>query len=267
MKSILIPVNDEEGFESRLQAALDIGRASNGHITFLHGIPVSDYVALDPFGGSYYVAEQREAALEEAERKRMMLKDAMANEDVSWDFLSQDGSPDDVLINQSRLADVAVLSEPAGDHDADLASSVTYLVMTAQCPVLAVPQSSKALDCAGKAVIAWNGSEQAGNAMRAAVPLLQVANSVEVVTIGEDPAYFPAATAGAYLSRHGIKADLIQRDRHSKIADAMHSLLIDREADYMVMGAYGHSRVRQTLFGGVSRHFIQHSPVPVLMAH
>jgi len=267
MQSILLPVNDEEGFESRLQAALDLGRASNGHITFLHGIPVSDYVALDPFGGSYYVAEQREAALEEAERKRTMLRDGMHNEDVPWDFLSVDGSPDDVLVSQSRLADVAVLSEPADDHDGDLASSVTYFVMTAQCPVLAVPQSSKALNCAGKAVIAWNGSEQAANAVRAAIPMLQVASAVEVVTIGEDPAHFPASTVATYLSRHGIKAELIQRDRDAKIAEAMHDLLIEREADYMVMGAYGHSRIRQTLFGGVSRHFIQSSPVPVFMAH
>jgi len=267
MQSILLPINDEEGFESRLQAALDLGRASNGHITFVHGIPVSDYVALDPFGGSYYVAEQREAALEEAERKRLMLRDVMQNEDVSWDFLSEDGSPDDVLISQSRLADVVLLSEPAGDHDDDLASSVTYMVMTAQCPVLAVPQTSKVLNCAGKAMIAWNGSEQAANAMRAAVPMLRAASSVDVVTIGEDAAHFPASAAASYLSRHGIKADLIQRERSEKIADAMHSLLVERKADYLVMGAYGHSRIRQTLFGGVSRHFIKSSPVPVFMAH
>jgi nucleotide-binding universal stress UspA family protein len=267
MRSILLPVNDEEGFESRLQAALDLGRASGGHISFLHGIPVSDYVALDPFGGSYYIAEQREAALDEAERKRTMLKEAMHNEDVPWDFLSADGGPDDVLVAQSRLADVAVLSEPAGDHDGDLASSVTYFVMTAQCPVLAVPQTSKALNCAGKAVIAWNGSVPAANAMRAAIPMLRMASSVDVVTIGEDPAHFPATTAGAYLSRHGITAELIQQERQDKVADEMHDLLLDRGADYMVMGAFGTSRFREVLFGGVSRHFIQRSPVPVLMTH
>lgn len=267
MRSILLPVNDEEGFESRLQAALDVGRACKGHISFLHGIPVSDYVALDPFGGAYYVAEQREAALEESERRRAMLKDVMHNEDVPWDFLSADGAPDDVLIEQSRLADVAVLSEPAGDHDSDLASSVTYFVMTAQCPVLAVPQTSKALNCAGKAVVAWNGSLPAANAMRAAIPMLQLASSVEVVTIGEDPKDFPGEIAAAYLSRHGIKADLIRQDRQSKIADEMHDLLLARDADYLVMGAFGHSRFRETLFGGVSRHFIRSSPVPVLMAH
>ncbi|MEO1168821.1 MAG: universal stress protein [Pseudomonadota bacterium] len=267
MRSILLPVTDEDGFESRLQAALDLGRAANGHITFVHGIPVSDYVALDPFGGSYYVAEQREAALAEAENKKAKIDEEMRNEDVPWDFISAEGAPEDVLVAQSRLADVAVLSEPAGDSDDDLASSVTYLVMEAECPILAVPQTSKALDCAGKAVVAWNGSAPAANAMRAAIPMLRVASKVEVVTIGEDPKDFPAATACAYLSRNGIKAELVLRDRRDKIADAMHDLLLDRKADYMVMGAYGHSRIRQALFGGVSRHFIKRSPVPVLMMH
>lgn len=267
MRSILLPVNNEEGFESRLQAALDLGRATSGHISFLHGIATSDYVALDPFGGSYFVAEQREAALEEAARKQDMLTQEMGNEDVPWDFVSVDGSPDDLLVTHSRLADVAVLSEPSGSSDADLASSVTYFVMEAECPILAVPQSSKALNCAGKAVVAWNGSAPAANAMRAAIPLLQVANSVEVVTIGEDPRDFPAAKACAYLSRHGIKTELILRDRRDKVAEEMHHLLLERDADYMVMGAFGHSRLRETLFGGVSRHFIQQSPVPVFMTH
>jgi nucleotide-binding universal stress UspA family protein len=267
MRSILLPVNNEEGLESRMQAALDLGRATNGHISFLHGIAVSDYVALDPFGGSYFVAEQREAALEEATRKQTMLKVEMDNEDVAWDFLSVDGAPDDVLVAQSRVADVAVLSEPSGNSDADLASSVTYFVMEAECPILAVPQTSKAFNCAGKAVVAWNGSAPAANAMRAAIPLLQVANSVEVVTIGEDPKDFPASKACAYLSRHGIKTELIRRERQDKVADEMHDLLLERSADYMVMGAFSHSRLRETLFGGVSRHFIQESPVPVFMTH
>lgn len=268
MQSILLPVNDEEGLESRLQAALDIGRATGGHISFLHGLPVSDYVALDPFGGSYYVAEQREAALREADEKRERIAAEMRNEDVPWDFRSADGSSDDVLVDHSRLADIAILSEPAYESEPDLAADVSYFVMSCHCPVMAVPQRSKALDCAGKAVIAWNGSAPAANAMRAAIPLLKVAETVEVVTVGEDPTHFPASSACAYLSRHGIKADLFLAERQAgKVAEEMQDLLLDRGADYLVMGAYGHSRFRETLFGGVTHHFIRRSPVPVLMTH
>ncbi len=267
MKSLLVSVSDETGLESRLQAALDIGRATGGHISFVHGTPVSDYIALDPFGGSYYVAEQRKAADELAEKKKAQIDEEMRNEDVPWDFVYADGMPEDALVRYSRLADLVVASEPPEDDDEDLAANVTYAIVESHCPVLAVPASSKKLNCLGKAVIAWNGSEPAAKAVRAAVPLLKLANEVELVTIGEDPEIFPAEAAAAYLSRHGIGSEVVLRERRGKIADAMHDLLLDREADYLVMGAFGHSRFREAMFGGVSRHFIRKSPVPVLMAH
>jgi nucleotide-binding universal stress UspA family protein len=103
--------------------------------------------------------------------------------------------------------------------------------------------------------------------MRQAVPLLAIAGEVEIVTLGQDPENFPAEAAAAYLSRHGISTEITLRDRAGDIAKAMHNLLIDREADYLVMGAFSHSRLREALFGGVSKHFIRQSPVPVLMAH
>jgi nucleotide-binding universal stress UspA family protein len=268
MQSLLVPVSDDDGLESRMQAALDICRAANGQVTFIHGAPLSDYIALDPFGGAYYVAEQRKASDEQALRKEDMINERMASEDVSWNFVYADGTPDDALLSHSRMADVAVVSEPpnAKDED-DLAASATYFVMAAHCPILAVPYESKSLDCTGKAVIAWNGSAPAARAMRAAVPMLKLANSVEVITIGEDPSHFPGEAACTYLSRHGVRAELVVRPRRGKIADAMHDLLIDRKADYLVMGAYGHTRFRETLFGGVTRHFIRQSPVPVFMTH
>jgi nucleotide-binding universal stress UspA family protein len=267
MKSLILPVSDEHGLESRLQAALDICRATSGHLTFLHGIPASAYVALDPFGGSYYVAEQHMAAEEASQQKHDMLRKHMAAEDVPWDFNCADGTPDDVLVRYSRLADLAVLSEPPENDRDDLESSLSYYVTATDCPVLAVPQSAKALDCTGKAVIAWNGSSEAAKAMRTAVPLLAIAGAVELVTIGADPEHFPAEAAASYLSRHDISAEVTLRDRSGDIAQAMHNLLLDREADYLVMGAFSHSRFRETLFGGVSQHFIRKSPVPVLMAH
>jgi len=267
MKSLITPVSDEHGLESRMQAALDICRATSGHLTFLHGIPTSAYVALDPFGGSYYVAEQHKAAEDASEAKHAKMREHMAAEDVPWDFARLDGTPDDALVRYSRLADLAVLSEPPeNDHD-DLESALSYFVTATHCPVLAVPQSAKALDCTGKAVIAWNGSVPAANAMRQAVPLLAIAGEVEIVTLGQDPENFPAEAAAAYLSRHGISTEITLRDRAGDIAKAMHNLLIDREADYLVMGAFSHSRLREALFGGVSKHFIRQSPVPVLMAH
>lgn len=268
MRSILVPITDEDGLEARLQAALDLARATNGHVTFLHAEPASEYVAPDPFGGSYYVMEHAKAIEEATAQKRARAHEMMANEDVPWGFAHSTGTPEDVLVEHSRLADVVVLTEPPtwGDEEDDTAS-VTYLVMAAQCPVLAVPEASRALDCTGKAVIAWNGSQPAANAVRAAVPMLALAGEVEILTLGENPEHFPAEAAAAYLSRHGINAEIVLRERRGRVSEAMHDVLEDRGAAWLVMGAYGHSRMRELVFGGVTRHFIQQSPVPVLLTH
>lgn len=269
MRSILVPASPDEALESRLEAALDIARACNGHITFLHAARASDYVALDPFGGSYYVGVQAELAAEEAKECHDRAAKLMASEDVAWDFIEAAGNDESAAIEYSRLSDLIVLSEAPqwGDDDDDVTAGLTHIVMSVDCPILAVPEASKSLDCFGRAVVAWNGSAEAAGAMRAAMPLLRHADQVEVVTIGEDPQMFPGASACQYLSRHGVKSEFILQPRAENIAGQMTNMLIDRDAAYLVMGAYGHSRVREFLFGGMSRHFLRQSPVPVFLTH
>lgn len=268
MRSILLPVTDEDGLDSRLEVALDIGRCLDGHIQFLHSSPIGEYIAADPFGGAYYAATQRQAVEEENNRKHALVREKMAGEDVPWDFLAAHGAIEYALVEHSRLADLLVFSAPPdwGDENGT-ASELAYLAVESQCPVFAVPRGSSTLDCTGKAVIAWNGSAPAARAMRMAVPLLRQAGAVELLTIGEDPAPFPAARAAAYLSRQGISSEVVIEERGSKTANRMHELLEERGAAYLVMGAFSHSRLREAVFGGVSRYFIENAPVPVLMAH
>lgn len=268
MRSILLPVTEEQGFESRLEVALDITRCTEGHISFLHASPTGEYIAADPFGGAYFGATHQEAVESEREARHALVRNEMAGENVSWDFITARGALEHALVEHSRLADLLVLSEPPdwGDED-DTASELIYLVMEAQCPVFAAPRRSRALDCTGKAVVAWNGSAPAARSMRAAVPLLRLAAAVELLTIGEDPQPFDAASAATYLSRQDVSCEIIIRERGRKTADMMHSLLDEREANYLVMGGFGHSRLSEAVFGGVSRYFVKRSPVPVLMTH
>lgn len=267
MRSILLSTFLEEGFESRLQAALDLARAHDGHIAFVHAAPVGEYIAVDPFGGGIMAAAESRAAQDAAKEQHARIKKAMAGEDVPWNFFNVDGAPDDAVIAYSRLSDILVLSEPPlfEEDESDLASSLTYFAVEAHCPVLAVPHGSKRLDCTGKAVVAWNGSVPAANALRAAVPMLRQSEEVVLLTIGEDPAHFPAEAAASYLSHHEIKSEIITRPRVADVSDMMHDLILDLKADYLVMGAFGHGRMREFLFGGVSRHFVRRAPVPVLL--
>ena len=141
------------------------------------------------------------------------------------------------------------------------------LALTASVPVLALPQDSKALDFDKPALIAWNGSPEAAHAVRAAVPFLK-GRPVVIVTIGGDEGDFAAEEAARYLSRHGIHAELraIERgvetpeERIEKEADALGAGLI-------VMGAFGRSRLRETIFGGATQYLVTGGRYPLLLAH
>ncbi len=141
------------------------------------------------------------------------------------------------------------------------------LALTASVPVLALPQDSKALDFDKPALIAWNGSPEAAHAVRAAVPFLKD-RPVVIVTIGGDEGDFAAEEAARYLSRHGIHAELraIERgvetpeERIEKEADALGAGLI-------VMGAFGRSRLRETIFGGATQYLVTGGRYPLLLAH
>jgi nucleotide-binding universal stress UspA family protein len=144
---------------------------------------------------------------------------------------------------------------------------VSDVVMRSGKLVLAVPEDMPGLNLAGHALLAWNGSPVAAESMRAATPLLALAEAVTLVEIGTIAAE-PAEEAATYLSRYGIDARI---ERHSLIRGSTADILLDlckeRGPAYCVMGAYGHSRLREGLFGGVTRRMLADSPVPLLLGH
>ena len=117
-------------------------------------------------------------------------------------------------------------------------------------------------------MIAWDGSQEAAIAMRLALPLLRQAESVELLTVAEKPSDFPARDAAIWLSRHGVSATIIERaDSGDGVETIIRAVISERRAAFLVQGAYGHSRLRETLFGGVTRGLLANAPVPLFLAH
>lgn len=134
-------------------------------------------------------------------------------------------------------------------------------------PVLAVPIASAAFDPAGTAMIAWNGSPEAAHAIRAALPLLKTASAVQVISFDEGQNY-PMADVRQYLAAYGITTVCNEHKLDGKtVGEALCHISGALSAAYIVMGAYGHSRFREAVLGGVSRHMLTHTPVPLLLAH
>lgn len=269
MKAILLFANEDDALASRMQVGLDLTRAFEGHLTCFQVTPYDSFIMGDPFGGLYAspVVVQELGEAEEAHRGRM--EEQLGREGISWDWLHRDGQAAQILVDRSRLADLVVMSLPDARDRQDGPMSLTAdVALHARSPVLAVPRDATSLDCGGIAIVAWNGSAEASHALRFALPMLRLAAAVHIVTVTEDEAAFPATDASRYLALHDIGSELHERTQDGEdIADLILAAAKELSGDYVVMGAYGHSRIREAVLGGATRDMLGRSNLPVLLAH
>ena len=267
MKSVLLYANQDPGLESRLQAALDVIRLFDGHLTCLQVSPYDSFIMGDPFSGIYALPTVIEQVRRTADEHRARIEARLRGEGVSWDWLRFDGAPAQLIVDRGRLSDLIVLGLPGADGEGAQAIAADVLVH-ARSPVLAVPPAGRGLDALGPAMIAWDGSLEASHALRLTLPMLARASAVHVVTVTQGHREFPATDASSYLARHGISSELHEwpaegRSTAATLLDAAASL----SAGWLVMGAYGHTRLREAVLGGATRDMLHASTLPLLLAH
>lgn len=136
-------------------------------------------------------------------------------------------------------------------------------------PVLLLPPKATKPNFLGTVMVSWNGSAEAARAVKAAMPILENASRVEVLTIPEGQIRKDMGQdLIGYLAWHGIKARPVTlKDSKKPASESVLNAAKDRLAGLLVMGAYTHSRTREMIFGGVTRHVLTHAPLPVLMSH
>lgn len=266
MKNVLLLVHDDVGQRARLQAALDLTRALSGHLICLDVIEPPVLVGTD-----FAVSELETAFIAQAREHEnqhlAMIRTQIEREDVSWDCQQTTGDIARSLEDQALLADIIVLNTHFDTLAAlNMQTIVSDVVMKSGTPVLAVPASAQAFDPCGHVLIGWNGSAEIGRTVKAVTPLLQLAQRVTLVEIGRNDGT-PVDEAAAYLSRHDISARIEYRSASGTAATELMAVLKDHHPAYCVLGAYGRSRMRQALFGGVTRHLLFESPVPLLLGH
>jgi nucleotide-binding universal stress UspA family protein len=269
MKSVLLYANQDSGLEGRLQAALDVARAFDAHIGCVQVTPFDSFIMGDPFGGVYALPSVLETVRESEDAHRASMEARLRTEGASWDWLRCDGSPAQIVVDRSRLADLIVLSLPEpGKYDGPL-SMAADVALHARAPALAVPAGSQGVDCMGTAIVAWNGALEAAHALRLSLPMLRRADKVQIVTVKEDQAEFPATDASLYLARHDIASELHEWPAadHGSTAGALLDAARTLGGAYVVMGAYGRSRLRESVLGGTSREMLHHAGIPLVLAH
>jgi nucleotide-binding universal stress UspA family protein len=261
MRSILVHGGRDAGMAARLESALAIARATDGHLTLAIDTPIEAYAAIDSTGTTYIARDALAYAIAEDDALAVQFSAQLAREDVPYDVARCDLDPVEALSAGARLADLIVVSR------GDLLAGA--LAVGTRCPVLALPQNralSFPVECA---CIAWNGSDEAAIALRSATQLLAGTSQIHVLTVnGRNNGLFPATDAMRYLSRHGLHAELHELPKGDSIEETLAAKVKALGADLMVMGAFGHSRLREFLFGGVTRYFLdEESAPPLLLAH
>ena len=173
----------------------------------------------------------------------------------------------DALVHSSRLFDLVIVEQASREQADGRSPIIAASVFKSGRPVLIVPHIRPGPASLGKALIAWDGSAPAARALGDAMPLLKRA---EHVTILEEtcpsPERYDGTALKQHLARHGIDARFERTPTSGDIGKTLLSYAVEIDADLLVMGAYGHSRLREEIFGGTTKTIMGRTTIPVLMS-
>lgn len=274
-KDLLVEVDNSSSALGRIDYAVQLSRRFDAHLTGLYLIPAF----LPPAVVGVYMTSEMEDQIQAGESERAEealanFKKAVEGSDIAFEARTDRGPHHDharMLSLHGRYADLTIVGQPDPNKEGSVLDPGD-VVMAAGAPILVVPYVGAPATSAERVMVAWNASRESARAVRDAMPLLEKAKSVDVVcfkpksTSGHGD--LPGADIGLHLSRHGIEVDVqILEGESIDVGNALLSHIADRGSDFLVMGGYGHSRLREAVLGGATRTILESMTVPVFMAH
>ncbi|MEE9560922.1 MAG: universal stress protein [Acidiferrobacterales bacterium] len=279
IKKILVPLGSNARNQPVLETALAAAQRFGAHLEVLYIRPdprlAVPYATLGMSGSmkKTVMESARQSANEQAAKTRAafekfcgkhgipIVKRPPAEAPVSASWCEGVGNQSAVVAQRGLYADLIVVPRPAAASAEMLEAA---LLQTGQ-PVLIVPPQSQ--ECvASKIVIGWNASAEAARAVAAAMPCLTVADAVTILISPKRAA--SAKDLAGHLVWHGVKASVRQfRVGPRSVGETLLAEARALKADLLVIGGYSHVRARELLFGGVTRHILAATEIPVLMAH
>ncbi len=272
-KDVLVCVEDLPSDEATLEVAVGLARSFGAHLVGLH---VRLLAELPPFimaeyGGQITLLQDR-LAVEASDRAKARFDAALAAGGISGEWRDVTGNPLREVPLHARHADLTVIAQRNPEEWSE-DGLVDQLLLDAGRPVLVVPYVGRYPSVGRRALVAWNAGREAARAVADALPLLQRADHTLVVALNPRAVSgshgdVPGADIAAHLARHGVvaRAESLQAEDVPP-GDMLLSRAADEDADLLVMGAYGHSRMRELVLGGVTRHVLDHMTLPVLLSH
>ena len=272
IKNILVHVSSDEKEDFQLNVAIELALKYGAHLC---GLYVIQRLNLPTYAGAYIPsgvlqaheeAEQERAEKVQAEFSAMVDKAGCTSE---WHCVQ--GYSDQQINLYGRYADLIVVGQ-AEEHNV-LSNEISvedHILIDSARPILFVPYIGTSLPIGKRILVAWNGSREAVRAISDAMPFLKQAELVEVVSVSKSSEQDDDSLTNIckFLKYHNVNTEahhVVSKD--ISVADTLLSRSADHNIDLLVMGAYGHSRLREYIFGGATHYMLQHMTIPVLMSH
>jgi nucleotide-binding universal stress UspA family protein len=289
-KSVTVPFLGHDDELAALKTALNLTSHNKARLEVLHVMPDPSGDAwlyamgymLSPYDPSEAVSqiahlwpEMRDIA---ESKFREAAKEAKINiesesdtvESPSAYFFGTTGSLEKLVGRRSRTSDLVIMTRPPGRGDSGFKEAAYGALFGSGRPVLFVPPGKVAHHVRERAIIAWDGSAEAARAVALALPMLKHTKIWIFTAHGPGKGEFPvsAKALARYLSGHSISADLLEPEvAPQDIAEILEKSAKTLDVGMVVMGAYSHNRIRETIFGGLTDTMLNQAQIPVLMAH
>jgi len=270
-------LTDADLVDETLDHAMAMAQAYDAHLDVL-------CLGVDRSQTGYYYAGASAVVLQEtitkaqgdADEIETKVRTRLQGSDLLWACdkgVSQLADMGRHVAARARYSDLVILPQPYGEgRGAELEAVTEAALFEGRTPVLVAPGGGTPSPRPRRILLGWNESPEALAAARAAMPLLSMADVVHVVVI-DPPTHGPnrsdpGGLVAQYLARHGVRTEIDVLSRSMpRVSDVLLRHVTDMDADMVVMGAYGHSRFREAIFGGATRYMLEQAAVPVFMAH
>ena len=292
IRTMLVPLAGSENMKPIMELGLTLGRDLVAHVDVLHiqsdpkdtipllgeGMSVSmieDMIQIAETEGRERASDGRQVFDQLVSGLSMEVSDDPASTGASASWSQEIGRNDEITARRGRLSDLIVVARPTASSDVLATLTLNAALFDTNCLVLVTPPaggdtSPKPLPAGGHVAISWNGSAQVARAVGSAMGLIAKADKVTVLTAASDKTSVARAPElAAYLEWHGIVPETrtFTSEGGLYIGAALLAECESADVNLMVMGAYTHSRVRQLILGGMTRHVLENAVLPLFMAH
>lgn len=268
IKDIIVYVDNDKDCENRLESASSLCKTFEAQLT---GLYLLQKITIPAYAGAYMPVEVYEANDEETiklrDRAQALFTVKSESVNIISHFSAVEGDVSTALNRYSRYADLLIVPQRKNDRfDFNPYYQLSDVLLGAACPVLFLPDNNPPVLPPETALLAWDGKRECARALMASMPMLSQVKKIDVVSVnceGDD-----AKQIAHHIGRHGIEAEVHSvEDSNTDIGGILLSQAAALESQMIIMGAYGHSRIRELMLGGTTRHILEHAELPVLFSH